>query len=104
MLPLGLLLAIVLPLARLLAVWLLLPSARFSRADGLVVAGCGLRGAVPLALTVAMTEKLPHLRGLTPSLAEPLAAQLLALMFVVVLSDLLLQTVVMLRQREVIAQ
>jgi NhaP-type Na+/H+ and K+/H+ antiporter len=78
--PLGLLLAIVLPLARLLAVWLLLPSARFSRADRLVVAGCGLRGAVPLT------------------------AQLLALMVVVVLSDLLLQTVVMRRQLAAIAQ
>lgn len=103
-LPLGLLVAIVLPLARLLAVWALLPSARFSRADRLVVAGCGVRAAVPLALTVALSEELPHLPGITPALAEPLAAQLLALMFVVVLSDLLLQTVVMRRQLDAIAQ
>lgn len=103
-LPLGLLLAIVLPLARLLAVWALLPAARFSWPDRLVVAGCGVRAAVPLALAVAMSEELPHLRGIPVELAEPLAAQLLALMFVVVLSDLLLQTVVMRRRLAAIGQ
>jgi cell volume regulation protein A len=91
-LPLGLLLAIVLPLARLLAVWAVLPSASTSWRERLIVTGCGLRAAVPLALAVAMTEELPHLRGITPALAEPLGAQLLALIFVVVLVDLLLQT------------
>jgi cell volume regulation protein A len=96
-LPLGLALAIVLPLARLLAVWALLPAARFPGPDRLVVAGCGLRAAVPLALAVSMTEELPHLRDVVPALAEPLGGQLLALIFVVVLSDLLLQTVVMRR-------
>jgi len=103
-LPLGLLVAIVLPLARLLAVWALLPAARFSWPERLVVAGCGVRAAVPLALMVALSEELPHLRGIPVELAEPLAAQLLALMFVVVLSDLLLQTVVMRRQLAAIAQ
>ncbi len=103
-LPLGLLLAIVLPLARLLAVWALLPAARFSWPDRLVVAGCGVRAAVPLALMVALSEELPHLRGIPVALAEPLAAQLLALMFVVVLSALVLQTVVMRRQLAAIAQ
>ena len=44
-LPLGLALAIVVPLARLLAVSALLPSARFPWPDRLVVAGCGLRAA-----------------------------------------------------------
>jgi len=96
-LPLALLLAIVVPCARLLAVTAVLPVARFSWRDRLVVTGCGLRAAVPLALAVSMTEELPHLRGITPELAEPLAAQLLALMFAVVLIDLLLQTLVMRR-------
>jgi cell volume regulation protein A len=93
--PLGLLLAIVLPLARLLAVWAVLPAPAFPWRDRLIVSGCGLRAAVPLALAVSMTEELAHLRGITPELAEPLAAQLLALLFVVVLSDLLLQTLLM---------
>jgi NhaP-type Na+/H+ and K+/H+ antiporter len=73
-LPLGLALAIVLPLARLLAVWAVMPAPTFPWRDRLVVAGCGLRAAVPLALAVSMTEELPHLRGVAPALAEPLGA------------------------------
>ena len=96
-LPLGLLLAIVLPLARLLAVSAVLPAARFPWPERLIVSGCGLRAAVPLALAVSMAEELHHLRGITPELAEPLAAQLLALIFVVVLADLLLQSLLMRR-------
>ena len=94
-LPLGLALAIVLPLARLLAVWAVMPAPPFPWRDRLVVAGCGLRAAVPLALAVSMTEELPHLRGVAPALAEPLGAQLLALLFVAVLADLLLQPLLM---------
>ena len=97
MLPLGLLLAIVLPLARLLAVWAVLPSSSIAWRERLILTGCGVRAAVPLALAVSMTEELPHLRGITPAMAEPLAAQLLALIFVVVLVDLLLQTLLMRR-------
>jgi len=96
-LPLGLALAIVLPLARLLAVWAVMPAPPFPWRDRLVVAGCGLRAAVPLALAVSMTEELPHLRGVAPALAEPLGSQLLALLFVVVLADLLLQPLLMRR-------
>ena len=94
-LPLGLALAIVLPLARLLAVWAVMPAPTFPWRDRLVVAGCGLRAAVPLALAVSMTEELPHLRGVAPALAEPLGSQLLALLFVAVLADLLLQPLLM---------
>ncbi len=94
-LPLGLALAIVVPLARLLSVSVLLTTGRFPWPDRLVLAGCGLRAAVPLALAVAMTEELPHLRGVASTLAEPLGEQLLALLFVVVLADLLLQPLLM---------
>jgi NhaP-type Na+/H+ and K+/H+ antiporter len=96
-LPIGLVLAIVVPLARFMAVSLLLPSGRFSGPDRLVVAGCGLRAAVPLALAVSMTEELPHLRGISAEMVEPLGAQLLALLFVVVLADLVLQPLLMRR-------
>jgi cell volume regulation protein A len=96
-LPIGLALAIVVPLARFMAVSLLLPSGRFSGPDRLVVAGCGLRAAVPLALAVSMTEELPHLRGISAEMVEPLGAQLLALLFVVVLADLVLQPLLMRR-------
>lgn len=94
-LPVGLGLALVLPLARLVGVWLVLRPPAFRRGDRLIVAGCGLRGAVPLALAVSLTEELPHLRGITPAAVEPLAAQLLALIFVVVLIDLVLQPLAM---------
>ena len=63
-----------------------MPAPPFPWRDRLVVAGCGLRAAVPLAL------------------AEPLGAQLLGLIFVVVLGDLLLQVVVMRRLLDAIAQ
>ena len=96
-LPLGLLLAIVLPLARLLAVTAVMPASSRSWLDRLIVTGCGLRVAVPLALAVSTTEELTHLRGIQSTALEPLAAQLLALIFVVVLSDLLLQTFLMRR-------
>lgn len=91
--PLGLVLAVVLPLARLLAVSMVLPASGFPWRDRLIVAGCGLKASVPLALAVSMTQELPHLQGITPELAHTLAARLLALIFVVVLSDLLLQAV-----------
>jgi len=94
-LPAGLLLALLLPLARLAAVWTVLPASLFSRRDRLLVSGGGLRAAVPLALAVAMAEELPHLRGVSPALAESLGANLLALIFLVVLVDLLLQTLLM---------
>jgi cell volume regulation protein A len=94
MLPLGLLLALVLVLARLVGVWVTLGGKAFSRGERWIVAGCGLRGAVPLALAVAMAEELPHLMGVPGERAESLGALLLALIFVVVLFNLLLQTLV----------
>jgi len=96
-LPLGLLLAIALPLARLLAVSVVMQGSAFDWRDRLTVGGCGLRAAVPLALAVSMTEELPRLPGLSAAALEPLAAQLMALIFVVVLSDLVLQTLLMRR-------
>lgn len=94
MLPLGLLLALVLVLARLVGVWVTLGGKAFSRGERWIVAGCGLRGAVPLALAVAMAEELPHLMAVPGERAESLGALLLALIFVVVLFNLLLQTLV----------
>jgi hypothetical protein len=44
-----------------------------------------------------MTEELQHLRGVVPALAEPLGEHLLALLFVVVLADLVLQPLLLRR-------
>lgn len=94
-LPLGVLLALALPLARLLAVTLALPGGSFRPQERLLVAGCGVRGAVPLGLALALIKELPHLPGLTAAMVEPLGANLEALIFLVVLLNLLLQTGVM---------
>lgn len=91
-LPLALVIALVLPLARLAGVWLALPGRAFSAADRLVIAGCGVRGAVPLGLALTMAEELPHLKGIPAAAASELGAHLLALIFLVVLIDLLLQS------------
>ena len=96
-LPLGLLLAIVVPLARLAAVWTVVPAVAFPGRQRLILAGCGLRAAVSMALAVSMTEELPHLRGISAAAVEPLGETLLALMFVVVLTDLLLQSLLVQR-------
>ena len=96
-LPLGALLTLVLLVARWVGVWAVLPARSFPQWDRLIVAGCGLRAAVPLALAVSMAQELPHLRGLSEATAEPLAPRLLALIFAVVLMDLLLQSVLMRR-------
>ena len=94
-LPVGLALALVLPLARLVGVWVVLRPPAFPRNERLIVTGCGLRAAVPLALAVSLTEELPHLEGITAAAVEPLAEQLLALIFAVVLIGLVLQSLAM---------
>lgn len=91
-LPLGVLLALALPLARLLAVALALPGGSFRPQERLLVTCCGVRGAVPLGLALALVEELPHLPGLSGAMVEPLGANLEALIFLVVLLNLLLQT------------
>jgi cell volume regulation protein A len=92
MLPYGLLLALAMVLIRLVAVGVSLPGAGFKMADRWILACCGLRGAVPLALAVAMGETLPHLQGVSHAMGDDLSSQLLALLFVAVLATLLLQT------------
>ena len=90
-LPVVVVLALVLPLARWLGVWLSLRGSAWSPPDQRMVAGCGVRGAVALAMAVSLAEELPHLRGVPAAAADPLAAQLVALVFGVVWLDLLLQ-------------
>jgi cell volume regulation protein A len=94
-LPLGFVLAIVVPLARLVTLTVLLPSKGFSWPDRFVVAGFGLRAAVPLALGVSLTEELPHISGVTATIAIQLGEQILAMLYIVILLDLLLQPLLM---------
>ena len=78
-----------------MGVWVVLRPPAFPRNEQLIVTGCGLRAAVPLALAVSLTEELPHLEGITAAAVEPLAEQLLALIFAVVLIGLVLQSLAM---------
>lgn len=94
-LPLGLLLALALPLARLAGVWVALGGPQVPWRDRLIVAGCGLRGAVPLGLALALVDELPHLHGIPTETAEILGGHLLAVIFLVVLIDLVLQSAAM---------
>ena len=93
-LPLGIGLAVLL-LVVVRPVTLLLTGhgSAFSRPELLLISSAGARGGVPLALALALDDELPHLHGITPAMAAPLASQLLAVVFLVVLVSLVLQAV-----------
>jgi cell volume regulation protein A len=78
-------------IARPLGVLTFQPFSPFSRGESLLIAWCGLRGAVPLALSYHVVSAIPQLRGLDPALAEPLARNAQGIVFVVVVLNLLLQ-------------
>lgn len=96
-LPIALTLALVVPLARMAGVWVVLPAQTFTVRDRLIVAGCGLRSAVPLALAVSLADELPYLQNIPAELAELIGSRLLAMLFVVVIIDLCVQTALMRR-------
>jgi cell volume regulation protein A len=59
--------------------------------EWLLVACCGMGSAITLALSVNLLEEVLHLCGVPPQMAEALASNLSALVFAVVLINLLLQ-------------
>jgi cell volume regulation protein A len=63
----------------------------FNRSDSGLIAWCGLRGAVPLALAFNLATTIPKLRGLPPELAAQLAQNCQSIVFIVVILNLLLQ-------------
>ena len=78
-------------LARPLSVLCFQRVSPFSRRDGLLIAWCGLRGAVPLALSYNLMDQIPRLRGMTPELGPVLSHNAQSIVFVVVIMNLLLQ-------------
>lgn len=78
-------------LARPLSVLCFQRLSPFNRRDGLLIAWCGLRGAVPLALSYNLVDQIPRLRGMTPELGAVLAHNAQSIVFVVVIMNLLLQ-------------
>ena len=78
-------------LARPLSVLCFQHLSPFNRRDGLLIAWCGLRGAVPLALSYNVVDQIPRLRGIDPQLGVALAHNAQAIVFLVVIFNLLVQ-------------
>lgn len=91
-LPEGILIALGLMLiARPLSVLALQPVSPFSRREGVLIAWCGLRGAVPLALSFVTVEAIPLLRGIDPAAVPTLQNTVQVIVFCVVVLNLLIQ-------------
>jgi cell volume regulation protein A len=65
----------------------------FNARESALVAWCGLRGAVPLALTHDLVVKLPEIQGLTASQIQALGPSIEGIIFLAVVLNLLVQGV-----------
>lgn len=93
-LPVGIITAVVLMLvARPISVMFFQFLSPFSPREGLLVAWCGLRGAVPLALSYKLISDIPEIRGIDPTMVESLAQNAQSIVFIVVVLNLLVQGV-----------
>lgn len=91
-LPVGLITAIVLMLVvRPISVLVFQPLSPFRWKDSLLVSWCGLRGAVPLALSYNAVDQISRLRGVDPGSVVALAHNAQSIVFIVVLINLLAQ-------------
>jgi len=91
-LPSGVVTAAVLMLAaRPISVFCFQRLSPFNLRDSSLVSWCGLRGAVPLALSYNVATAIPTLRGLTPEFAAELAQNSQSIVFIVVILNLLIQ-------------
>jgi cell volume regulation protein A len=83
--------AVLMLVARPLSVLCFQRFAPFHWRDSVLIAWCGLRGAVPLALSFSVVEAIPNLRGVDPAMAAALATNAQSIVFIVVILNLLLQ-------------
>lgn len=91
-LPEGFVVAIAMMLvARPASVLLLQRFSPFSLRDSLLVSWCGLRGAVPLALSFEMVDAIPKVRGIDPATVPSLVQNAGGIVFCVVVINLLVQ-------------
>ena len=77
--------------ARPLSVLCFQPWSPFSRRESVLISWCGMRGAVPLALSFNVVQVIPTLRGVPAELAATLAANAQSIVFVVVIVNLLVE-------------
>ncbi|MEY3750923.1 MAG: hypothetical protein RLZZ186_1342, partial [Cyanobacteriota bacterium] len=78
-------------LARPLSVFCFQRFSPFNLRDSTLIAWCGLRGAVPLALSFNVATAIPNLKGLNPALAAQLAQNSQSIVFIAVILNLLVQ-------------
>jgi cell volume regulation protein A len=91
-LPAGVGAAVVLMLvARPLSVVCFQPFSPFSWRDTALIGWCGLRGAVPLALSFEVVQVIPTLRGVPEAMGDTLAHNAQSIVFIVVIINLLVQ-------------
>jgi cell volume regulation protein A len=67
------------------------PLSPFNARESLLISWCGLRGAVPLALSYRAVDQLSQLRGVAAESITALAQNGQGIVFVVVLANLLVQ-------------
>jgi cell volume regulation protein A len=77
--------------ARPLSVLCFQPWSPFSRRESVLISWCGMRGAVPLALSFNVVQVIPTLRGVPADLAPTLAANAQSIVFIVVILNLLIE-------------
>lgn len=91
-LPEGIVVALAMMLvARPASVLLLQRFSPFALRDSLLVSWCGLRGAVPLALSFEMVDAIPRVRGIDPATVPSLVQNAGGIVFCVVVINLLMQ-------------
>ncbi|WP_216914499.1 MULTISPECIES: cation:proton antiporter [unclassified Synechococcus] len=91
-LPEGIVVALAMMLvARPASVLLLQRFSPFTLRDSLLVSWCGLRGAVPLALSFEMVDAIPRVRGIDPAAVPSLVQNAGGIVFCVVVINLLVQ-------------
>jgi len=83
--------AVLVRVARPLSVCCFQKVSPFNLRDSSLIAWCGLRGAVPLALSFSVVQAIPQLRDLPAGSADLLAQNAQSIVFIVVILNLLLQ-------------
>lgn len=63
----------------------------FDLRESLLISWCGLRGAVPLALTFVVSQTIPRLPEISEAMATPLVRNAEGIIFIVVVFNLLIQ-------------
>ena len=83
--------ALLMLVARPLSVICFQPFSPFSWRDTALIGWCGLRGAVPLALSFEVVQAIPTLRGVPAAMGSTLANNAQSIVFIVVIINLLVQ-------------